>query len=96
MRFIFSVLIGLGAGGLVIVGIYLISFYGIFKKKAWGSIIIMIFSVVDIMIALAIMTELSSAQLFGAVFMDVLLAGLAYREYNILASNPSRKKRKKK
>lgn len=73
---------------LIFASIYVIALIGIFLRKKWGVIVVVIISVLDI-ISVAI-TGIGGAYAFGAIGVDLVLLFLAYKEYTRLGSRKSK------
>jgi ABC-type multidrug transport system permease subunit len=62
--------------------VYLAALIGVLIKQKWGSILVMIIAVIDILFALPI----GGAKGFGAGVMDLILIFLGYKEYKQISS----------
>lgn len=66
----------------VIAVLYLLILVGVSMKQKWGSILVMIIAIIDILFALA----LGGATGLGAGVMDLILIVLGYKEYKRISS----------
>lgn len=98
---IISAVVGATAADMVFGGvvgaIYLVAFVGVVMKQKWGAVIALSVAVLDVISALFV----GGAAAVGAIVFDILLFGLAWKEFStfkeeIVKKVPAKKKSTRK
>lgn len=65
---------------LVVAAVYLVAFWGIYKSRRWGYMLVAAYSIIDIGLVAILGGKLASGFNFGAVLVDLVILILAVME----------------